>query len=206
MKKTIIIIVIIILLLVVAGYFMLVKNKSAQIGPLGQTQSSGTAGVKEGLLGILQSTSGVKCSVNDPTTGTYAVISKGDKVRIEGMNFLNPTGQTATGEKGGMINDGTWAYIWSGTQGSKFNIKDMQAATQAQNPNEKAANWQDWAKSMQESGAKYNCNPAVATDADFTPPSNVTFQDFGELLKGLKNMQQNAPSIPSNIPTSPSGY
>lgn len=192
MKKAIIIVVIV-LLLIIAGYFMLAKNKAKtglqDTAGSATTQSAGISGVKESLLGLMQKGTGAKCSVED-VSGKYTVISKGDKVKIEGIDFANPT-SGKSGEKGTMINDGTWAYMWGGNEGIKFNIKEMEKLSAQQgNPTTNESDWQDWAKSMEASGAKYSCTPTLATDADFTPPSDVKFQDFGELFKNLPNMQK----------------
>ncbi|MFA6383445.1 MAG: hypothetical protein WCX17_03405 [Parcubacteria group bacterium] len=191
-KNLIIIIIVVVVIIVLAVVFFLTRGKQAAQNPTGsQSATMQTSGIKDSLLGILQSATGVKCSVTD-ANGTYTVIAKGDKVKVEGINSINP--QTQKEEKGTMINDGTWAYIWTGKQGMKFNLKDTQQGTA--NPEGESTDWKNWAQQMQNSGAKYDCNPTVATDADFTPPSNVTFQDLGELMKNLPQMQ-NIPDVPA---------
>ena len=138
-KKLIIIIVIIVVIIILAAVLFFVKGKNTAQNQIGtQNVATQTPGIKESLLGLLQSTSGIKCSVTD-TNGTYTVIAKGDKAKIDGISFASPQNPSQNGKTGTMINDGTWAYIWSGQQGMKFNLKDaQQAAAQGANPEEKS--------------------------------------------------------------------
>jgi hypothetical protein len=202
MKKTNIIIVAIIVILLLLGAWFFIFNKKAPetnqqaANPAGSQsqQEPAKPGIKESLLGLLEGAAGVKCTIED-ANGKYTVTSKGGKARIDGMSFPNFKNPAVT-EAGSMINDGEWAYMWNGKEGMKFNLKEMeQNSGQNQNPQAKTSDWKDWAKGMEASGAKYDCAPTVATDADFTPPTDVKFQDLGEMLKNIQQMQQN-PNIP----------
>jgi hypothetical protein len=202
MKKTnLIIITVIIAILLLAGWFLIFNKKDPGSGQQAAvTGDQSKPGVKEGLLGLLEGATGIKCAVED-ANGKYTVTAKGGKARIDGMNFPNPK-NPAVSEAGSMINDGEWAYIWNGKEGMKFNLKDAsETSGQPQDAQENNYDWKNWAKSMETSGAKYDCNPAVATDADFTPPSDVKFQDLGELLKGFQQMQNN-----SGVPVDPKQF
>jgi len=203
MKKTnLIIIAVVVILLLLGAWFFIFNKKSPGAGE----QSAGTdasqnqteqakPGIKESLLGLLEKGTGIKCAVED-AQGKYDVTAQGEKVRIDGMDFPDPKNPQAS-QKGSMINDGTWAYIWNGKEGMKFNLKDMeQAGGQAANPQEKNYDWKSWAQGMETKGAKYDCSPTVATDADFSPPSDVKFQDLGELLKNVQQQMQKNPNIP----------
>jgi len=203
MKKTILIVAAVIII-ILAGYFIFAKKNQV---PADNSQKSSSSSdvkdaVKSSLLGLMQGATGVKCSVED-ATGKYTVISKNNKVRIEGMNYASPSVANSDDQKGIMINDGTWAYIWNGKEGTKFNIKEIEAANAPQGEaTAKSSDWQDWAKSMETSGAKYDCQPGLATDADFTPPSDVKFQDLGEMMKAVQQLQNNPGSIdPSQFQT-----
>ena len=210
MKKTnLIVIAIIVILLLLGAWFFIFNKKSPETSQSATSskmsqdaEEPSKAGIKESLLGLLEKGTGIKCTVED-VQGKYDVIAQGEKVRIDGMDFPDPKNPTAT-QKGSMINDGTWAYIWNGKEGMKFNLKDMEqnsAATPNANTDEKSTDWKAWAKSMETSGAKYNCNPTVATGGDFTPPADVKFQDLGELMKGIQQLQNNpgAPIDPNQF-------
>ncbi|MDO8241048.1 MAG: hypothetical protein Q7T51_03670 [Candidatus Moranbacteria bacterium] len=202
MNKNIIVGVVVAIIVLGAGAFFFMKGKSVNApvnGVANQVVEQGgvTSAVKQGLMGMLENATGVKCSVSD-ATGSYTVIAKGEKARIEGMNFANPSDPTQKDERGTMINNGDWAFIWSGKEGMKFNMKEMQAAN-PQTAAEEPTDWRGWAAEMQNSGAKYECNPTVATDLDFTPPADVKFQDLGEMMRGFQNMQNNTQIPPMPV-------
>jgi len=137
----------------------------------------------------------VNILIQKDENGKYTVTAKGEKARIDGMSFPSQQNPSVM-EAGSMINDGEWAYIWNGKDGNKFNLKDIQQGTDSSaNSQNETTDWKNWAKSMEASGAKYDCSPTVVTDADFTPPSDVKFQDWGEMLKSIQQMQDN-PSAP----------
>mgnify|MGYP007044106072 CR=1 FL=1 len=102
-------------------------------------------------------------------------------------------------ETGSMINDGEWAYMWNGKNGNKFNLKEIQqGANPSANSQDETTNWKDWAKGMEANGANYDCNPTVVTDADFTPPSDVEFQDLNALMKSFQQVPANS-DVPIDI-------
>jgi hypothetical protein len=184
------------------------KNAQNQNGPegagnAGDTPSQSVAEkLKESLYGLVTSGAGVKCTIQDPQAGELTMYAKGDKAKVEGFAFMPMTPSSAPTEnsqppqeeKGTMINDGTWVYMWSGKEGMKFNIeemKQMSAQNQAQNKNqsqENASDWRDWVKKMDAEGTEYDCSPTVLSDGDFTPPVEIQFQDMGEMMKGFMKM------------------
>lgn len=153
------------------------------------------ASIKDGLLNMLSGSTAVKCAVEDEA-GKYTVTAKMGKVRIEGIDYAAAAQPNNDGkeQKGTMIATSEMFYMWSGKEGMKWNIKEMEELSKkmggenapVQEP--EAADWSDWAKSMEASGAKYDCSPSMVTDADFTPPTDVKFQDFGETMKQFSNM------------------
>lgn len=208
MKKTNLIIGAVVVVVVLAGalFFLKGQNNPAK-NPAGSatttkaesSQSGVGSTIKQGLLGLLENASGIKCTVSDQS-GNYTVIAKGDRVRIDGIDYASISDPNQKGSKGSMVNDGTYAYIWSGKEGMKFDLKaTQQNSSPATNTEEESTDWKSWATDMQNSGAKYDCNPTVATDADFTPPSDVKFQDLAELMKGFQQMQNkvNIPPVPA---------
>lgn len=183
------------------------KNVSKENSEQNNSGTSVTEKVKQSLYDLVATGAGMKCTLEDPKSGPMTMYVKGEKAKVEGFDvmggFSGPVpNEQPKKEKGTMINDGTWVYIWSGTEGMKFNIKDMENLAPKEqnqdNPQENASDWKDWVKQMDSEGIKYDCNPSVLSDSDFTPPSNVKFQDLGEMMKGLmkigENMKNNAPS------------
>jgi len=82
------------------------------------------------------------------------------------------------------LSDGTWMYTWQKgqTKGIKFNIAEMKKISDSQKQG-----YQDLS-SMSSSTNNVNCVPDVSADSKFVPPSGVTFQDMGELLKQIQGM------------------
>ncbi|HCP08850.1 MAG TPA: hypothetical protein DIT25_03580 [Candidatus Moranbacteria bacterium] len=191
MKRNNLIALIAVVVIGLGAAFFFLGGKQENGGSGSDKQGSASDGIKQGLLGLLENTSGIKCSVEDET-GKYTVVARGQKAKIEGIAFANPL-SGGEEEKGAMINDGTWAYMWGGKEGIKLNIAEMEKFSEQygdqDNEVSDASDWRDWAKEMETSGAKYDCSPTVATDSDFTPPSEVVFQDFGQLFQGLQQMQ-----------------
>ncbi len=216
-KKTMTSGIFVLAILAFSGCSLFGKSNQSQSGNQGQSgapaaqESQSVAGdIKKSLFDLMTTGAGVKCSVEDQN-GKYTMYAKGDKVKVEGFDYAAAaTGSQQKAEKGTMINDGTWAYIWSGKEGIKFNIKEMEdlapkGQNQANNSETNASDWKDWVKDLDQSGAKHDCSAAILSDADFTPPADVKFQDWGEMMKGLlQGFQQNVPgggqNVPQNIP------
>ncbi len=159
-------------------------------------QSNATQEPKKNLFDFLTLGTGTKCEIEDKT-GKYTMYSKGDKVKAEGISYgVRP--DPATGEqkeqKGTMINDGAWVYIWSEKEGIKMNIKEMEEMGKQYNKEQpgiqkNSLNWKDWIRQMEsEEGVKYECSPTALTDTDFIPPADVKFQDMAEIMKGFIQM------------------
>lgn len=222
MKKVVIAVVVVLALIVGGGVWFVMKAKQTlnehgiEVGKNGvSVDVNGTkvdvsgdkTSIKDSLTNMLSGSAAVKCAVEDEE-GKYTVTAKMGKVKIDGIGYAAP-GVPGAGEqdkKGTMIVTPEMFYMWSGKEGMKWNVKEMEelnkkmggenAATQEP----EAADWSDWAKTMEASGAKYDCSPSVVTDADFTPPADVQFQDFGEMMKQFSTMgaqfQQMDPSAP----------
>ncbi|MCX6695286.1 MAG: hypothetical protein NTU61_03220 [Candidatus Altiarchaeota archaeon] len=86
------------------------------------------------------------------------------------------------------VSDGVWMYSWSEgeSQGIKFKISDMKDLSSQQQSS--GSGYTDLSQ-VAEMAANVECSPATISDSVFTPPSNVPFQDMGELIK---QMQQQA--------------
>lgn len=50
--------------------------------------------------------------------------------------------------------------------------------------------WTDMEKEQQSADYDYNCSPSVVNDAVFTPPSNINFTDFDQMMQGLGQPSQ----------------
>ncbi len=165
-------------------------------------KKSGGGALGEGIREWIQKKAGVKCVVNDPESGQMTMIAKGDKIKIDGFNYddiQNPSKES----KGTMLTDGEWSYVWSGKEGVKFNLKDMEKFGENQrekNQNENTFEkwtWENWAEEMELGGASYDCSAAALTDNDFKVPVDVNFIDWGKQMEQFLNIGEN---IQQNIP------
>lgn len=87
------------------------------------------------------------------------------------------------------ISDGTWAYTWveGQTQGMKMRLSDFKTQDTGGIQN---LDYADMASAI-ENAMNVDCRPAVLQDSLFTPPSNIKFQDVGELMRQMQG-QMNA--------------
>jgi hypothetical protein len=171
--------------------------------------------VKKGLYDLMTTGAGMKCTIQDKLEGQLTMTVKGDKVRVDGFSYMIPSANgdvPPIEDKGTMVNDGVWVYMWSGQEGMKFNIKDMQSLSKqdqgqssGDSPQNDSMDWKDWVKEMDDEGTKYDCSPTVVNDGDFAPPSDVKFEDWGEMMKGFMQMgdqmQKGAPGVPGTPPS-----
>lgn len=219
MKKVVIVIVVVLALIVGGGVWFVMKAKQTlnehgievgkngvsvdvagtkvNVSGDGVSAEGATGSLKGSLVDMLSGSAAMKCTVTDEE-GTHTVLAKAGKVRVDGVGYAAPGVPSATDadekdKKGTMIVTEEMFYMWSGKEGMKWNVKEMEEINKkmggesgaAASSDESLSNtdWTAWAKSMEASGAKYDCAPSVVTDADFTPPADVQFQDFGEFMK-----------------------
>jgi len=176
--------------------------------------------VQQKLFDWLTTGAGAKCFVEDPRMGQVTIYASGEKAKVEGFSFMpmsspnsiESSQQSPKEEKGTMLNDGQWVYMWSGKSGIKFNIEEMKkmseefgASQENQNQNQQEAmDWKGWAKKIDEGNVKYNCSPATLSESDFNPPADVQFQDWGEIMRGFmkmsEEMKKKMPDIPPASP------
>ena len=198
----------IIIALAVAGgvYFFAIKKADA---PAVSGQPTGSAAPGEtaletesmpvedtpGLLDFLTTRGAAKCAITSKD-GQYTVVTDGKRARIEGIQVpaADPKAGMASGT---MINDGQYAYMWSGTQGMKIDMTSAASVMppQAGQPKTDPKDWQGWARSLEASGVTYDCDATTVSESDFTPPTTVQFTDLSELMKQMpKDMKAVMPS------------
>jgi hypothetical protein len=119
-------------------------------------------------------------SGDDVVSGTTYI--SGTKARSDYKSKMGE--QTVTSH---MISDGTWLYTWTEEypdQAIKMNIKDMEAVSgEAEAQKAGLENYQE--------NFDYNCYGWVKNDAVFTPPSNIKFIDYSEMMKSLQGLLGN---------------
>jgi hypothetical protein len=200
MKKLIIIVIILIVVGGGAYWYFFSRNKSqapvlkvGDIGKNGEPIVGLTVTPDNSLYGWLRRGIPVECDITSDS-GTIKMMVKNDKVRTEGIPYA--FGQNIHGTDGVSLADGDWLYMWSGQQGTKLNIKQMQAG-QTADQKAKAVNysWQDSAKDWQ-SKYQYNCQEKNLADDLFIAPAGVTFNDMTSTMldaqKAAADLQKKA--------------
>lgn len=140
---------------------------------------------KTGLVDALLGNDTMMCAYSDEN-GEMVVWAKSGKIRSEGSSF-----GVQGNQKGGMINDGEYLYIWQ--DGDKTGIKyklsvfENEESTDTAPPSE--IDPEAWAESIQ-GKYEYSCNAVNEGESIFTPPTDVEFQDMTDLLEKAEEFSQ----------------
>lgn len=147
---------------------------------------SGTTEQKaEKLAQIMASGGSADCkvtSLEDKTT-TQIVIS-GKKMKFIGSDM-------GEGKKGTMLNDGKYTYIWSEGEktGFKSKVEEVTPTGTTANPQEQEFDTNSKVNTFDDASKyKLDCTKRSITDTDFTPPADVKFTDFSEMMQGIPTL------------------
>lgn len=103
-------------------------------------------------------------------------------------------------ETGSVIIKDKKMYYWTGQTGFMAEILDVTPAVTGAQPNTKQGVTEE--QNIMESLEKYknDCKTAIVADALFTPPTNVKFQDYSQMMKKIPN-PSGTNMMPSGVPT-----
>lgn len=156
-----------------------------------QLNEKAGAPAKKSLSALLKGDKGAECTVKTPE-GETKIYSQGKRVRIEGVPYMfGADAMAAEPQPGIQVSDGEWMYIWSGKQGTKMNLKQLEELSGGQEDEEQAdepENWEDMVGSYEESGFDYSCEEKNLPDGLFTVPADVEFSDYTEFLSGMADI------------------
>lgn len=191
MKKGIIIAVIAILL-AGGGYWLYSQN--AKPKPIYEDPNPGE---KKGLTvlenttleGWLKKGKAVECELTTEQ-GTVKVMTKDGKVRIEGIPYMFGENMAEPKNDGISLTDGDWMYMWSGTKGTKMNIKAMQETMTEEQKVKESYSWEDNVKNWENLGTKYDCAEKKLSDDLFQAPAEVAFNDMTKMMQDLQQIGQ----------------
>jgi hypothetical protein len=160
--------------------------KQKVTAPTTTVKAAAASSALSDLAAAMSSGIGYKC--------TYVYQQVQATTWVKGQKFYSET--QVDGKSGYVLSDGTWMYIWSADQpqGTKFNINDMKAASAGQAGAKKPSD----PASIAHDAVSVQCLPDLSADSKFTVPSDIQFQDMGELLKNMAAYQQGGkiPNIP----------
>jgi len=184
-KKVIIAIAVIVLLLLGGGVFLMTsKNKSkttpSTTGTKGDKNQESSQTSQKSLYDLLAAGLPQKCtfeSTDDFGSSEGTSYVSGGKVRAD---FAVTAGGKVTVSH--MISDGKTSYIWTEgeTNGFMMSVEESEA-TGTSAPTTGQTGTESNADLSQK--ADYNCSTWIPDNSLFTPPSDVKFTDFSQILQ-----------------------
>lgn len=196
MKKTILFIGLIILIAAIGFYVFIYGDKTTEPAETEITQEDEEVieEVRIELLEWLKGGQGVECVVTSPE-GDIIVKTRDDKIRVEGIVYAAPGSEEEV--PGVSLTDGDWVYIWSGNEGTKFNIKTLEELSKATSSSIAEYqedlddySWEQMVNDWQEQDLDYQCEEVRLSDDEFIPPSEVNFVDWTETMERLQQLQE----------------
>jgi hypothetical protein len=161
------------------GGFMFLQNKNSGVpGPL----SNGSS-MKDSIMGM----GSMECNYTDEEGRATKTFIKNGKVRAEITS-------SKANENGNVIFANETIYIWN-NQGA-FMMKVPKETIDDVSQNQAFSQKEDLMESIEK--YKESCKSANPADSLFTPPANIQFKDFSEMMK---MMPSGAPTGNSQAPT-----
>lgn len=175
-KKVLAIIVVVLLLLLGGWYFMNSKKSPTGTTP-GATTSENQGGMKS-LKDLLSSGVAQKCTFSSTDeSGSNEGITYVSAGKVRGDFTTTVSGKIT---KSHMISDGKTSYIWTDGEkdGFKMTIPDATpTSAKTDTSNSQVSSEGDLNQKMD-----YKCSGWVVDNSFFTPPTNVTFNDFSKMI------------------------
>lgn len=180
-KTGVILAVVIILLLIVAFFFI----KKPGTGPAGGAQTTGSnafTSIKDALSKSLS----LECSFTDEQGRQTKSYMKAGAVRTD---FT----AAKTEDSGSVIIKDKKMWFWNSAkkEGMMMEVPDVKSedlpkVTQPQSTEDNSADPSDIMASLEK--FKDSCKPGVVSDSLFTPPSDVKFTDYSQMMKDMQKV------------------
>jgi len=138
----------------------------------GEPKQNNNGNVFQSIKDAMSKSLSLKCEYQTGDTKTVAYI-KGTAVKIDGV--------LSGGKKSGAIikGDRLWTWDIDTKQGIVMTIKN-------EGTDKQTTSQEDIINSLEKQ--KQFCRPAVVSDADFNPPTDVKFQDLDSLMQGISGI------------------
>lgn len=155
------------------GYFFFSKNNSSSetVAP----QKTNEVSESKSLRDLLASGIAQKCTYSTNVDGAASegvTFTSNGKVRSD---FTFTEGDKIT--KTHMINDGKVSYVWTDETKTGFKMIFDNTNPETDTQSVSVQGGTDWDEKFD-----YKCVPSIIDDSTFTPPSDVEFTDFANLL------------------------
>jgi hypothetical protein len=191
MKKLLLLSMLIILPFSLTGCF---KKQAVEAPQPVQEQAQGGIKVNKPntIMGWLKSGKGTECEMVTPEGDKVTVIAMGDKVKISGFPYADMSNPDSAEEViGHSLTVGDMMYMWGAKTGMKMDLKKMEQIAEdlGEEANEEEPDtWEDMVSDWDEQNIDYKCTEKRFSDADFTAPSDVEFQDLTAFMEGVSDM------------------
>lgn len=127
-------------------------------------------GILTDVKALFKSGMAAKCEMTMPE-GTATMYINGKNSRVDSMT---------QGQESHMINDGTYLYAWSGSEGMKMKLEKIEEAASA---GQSTQTPEDFAT---QPGVDVQCRPTTVSGSMFMPPSNVEFTDLTAMMEQMQ--------------------
>jgi len=170
MQKNVVIAIVVILILGAGGFFLFQnQNKTNVTG--GENKNNIVTSIKDALM----KSASLECDFTDEQGTKSKVYIKNGSVRSD------YTGASAE-QSGSVILVNKKMYMWTGKKG--FMIEVPEVTPGQENTEESKTKQQDDFMANLEK-YKESCKTSVVSDSLFTPPSDVEFQDYSQMMNNL---------------------
>jgi hypothetical protein len=161
--------VIVIIILGAAGFFLMNKGQAPSSQPSTSTPQQENTNVFSTIKEALSKSMSLQCDFTDEEGRKTVSYIKNGAVRADITS-------TEADESGSVIVKDKRMYFWNNQGGFTMEFTDEQMES-AQG----SAQGQDIIQSLEK--YKQSCRPSSVSDSQFTPPSDVKFQDMSEMMQ-----------------------
>ncbi|MEO8582010.1 MAG: hypothetical protein ABI425_05570 [Patescibacteria group bacterium] len=158
--------------------------------PTDSTKGGSTTDKMKSWADAVKIGGGLKCTMTDnKTSKTVNYLAKGRKTHMSGQGLASSDAKSSSE----IIMDGEFVYMWDTTkkEGVKMTMPTEEEIKAAQNANNNLKDVPDTLdfsnpdtmKKFEDENTNVDCSPAIISDAEFVPPTEVKFQDFSAMMK-----------------------
>lgn len=179
MNKQLLIVILAVVAAGLGGFFYLSNSKKASLPSSEKGSTSGN--VFTSIKDALSKSISLQCNFTDETGRKTLSYIKNGAVRAD-IEAQNPQ------ESGSVIVKDKKMYFWNKTQAVMMDLSSVEEADAPEDSSNKTERQdEDLLNSLEQ--YKSSCKPAVVSDSLFTPPANIKFQDFSEILPSIDQSQ-----------------
>ena len=175
MQKNIVIIIVVILL-IGGGVFLFMNNQQSPLTPSSSTNA--ITSIKD----VLQQSQSISCNYTDERGRESKVYIKNGAVRSDYTS-------SSVEDTGSAIIKNNTMYVWNGKEGFIMELPEA-SVTPAQGQERVKAEKDAYLADLEK--YKQYCKKDTVADSLFTPPADVTFTNYSQMIEETNKMNQNS--------------